>query len=70
MKRFNFKQGFGVMEDGEPSLVMELSIMISGMENKAVFRLMNALDKEYQQLLRETHGSEEGGFKEWQMRFE
>ena len=70
MKRFNFKQGFGATEDGDSSLVMELSIMTVGMENKAVYRLMNALDKEYQQLLKETCKSEEGGFKEWQMRFE
>ena len=49
---------------------MKLSVLTENMENRDVFRLIAALDNEYEQLAGEKCGREERkGFKEWQMVF-
>lgn len=66
-KQFQFKQGFGNGRNGSASLTMKLSVLT---ENRDVFRLIAALDNEYEQLAGEKCGREERkGFKEWQMVF-
>ena len=64
-KQFQFKQGFGNGRNGSASLTMKLSVLT---ENRDVFRLIAALDNEYEQLAGEKRGREERkGFKKWQM---
>ena len=69
-KQFQFKQGFGNGRNGSASLTMKLSVLTENMENRDVFRLIAALDNEYEQLAGEKRGREERkGFKKWQMVF-
>lgn len=63
------KQGFENKGDNYSSLTIKLSIMAENIEMKDIGRLVNAIDKEYEQIVQEKCGLSKRGFKEWRMVF-
>ena len=64
-KVYIFKGGFEIGEEEKNFFAYQLTVCTKDIESTQAYRLAQAVDKEYKELLKEQCGIKEGGIEQW-----
>lgn len=66
-RRHEFKGAYKIGGEAGTSLIYRLAVLTDDIDSQNAYRLANAVDREYKQLLMEQYGTgEKGVFEGWQ----
>ena len=65
--KHEFKQGFRIGGEGGTAVTYQLVILVENINCLPVYRLSQAVGREFQQILSEQYGAEKGGLDGWEI---
>lgn len=65
--KHEFKQGFRIGGEGGTAVVYYLEILAENIDGLPAYRLSQAVEREFREILSEQYGAEEGGLGGWEI---